>query len=140
VNVPQRLAIDTSLAVPLLSQGLGLHAAASDWARGKTLFLSGHAAPETYSVLTRLPGELLVSAQDAVRLIDQSFAGVLALPEDIAGQVHQVLAALGIAGGAVYDGLVALAAKHHGAVLATRDARARGTYEAVGVAVQLVGL
>lgn len=48
------------------------------------------------------------------------------------------LSRLGIAGGAVYDALVALAAKEHGAALATRDARARGTYDAVGVAVIMV--
>jgi hypothetical protein len=38
-----------------------------------------------------------------------------------------------IAGGAVNDALVALAAKEHGAALATRDARACGTFDAVGV-------
>jgi predicted nucleic acid-binding protein len=38
----------------------------------------------------------------------------------------------------VYDGLVALAAREHGVALATRDARARGTYDAVGVQVVLV--
>jgi hypothetical protein len=48
------------------------------------------------------------------------------------------LSRLGIAGGAVYDALVALAAKEHGAALATRDARPRGTYDAVGVAVIVV--
>ena len=45
---------------------------------------------------------------------------------------------LGIAGGTVYDALVALAAKEHGAALATRDARARGTYDAVGVELIVV--
>ena len=45
---------------------------------------------------------------------------------------------LGIAGGAVYDALVALAAKERGAALATRDARARNTYDAVGVKVIVV--
>ena len=48
------------------------------------------------------------------------------------------LSRLGIAGGAVYDALAALAAEEHGAALATRDARARGTYDAVGVAVIVV--
>jgi len=43
------------------------------------------------------------------------------------------LSRLGIAGGAVYDALVALAAKERGAALATWDARARGAYDAVGV-------
>jgi toxin FitB len=42
-----------------------------------------------------------------------------------ARKVHATFSRLGIAGGAVYDGLVALAAKEHGAALATRDARAR---------------
>ena len=36
------------------------------------------------------------------------------------------------------DALMALAAKEHGAALATRDARARGTYDAVGVEVIVV--
>jgi hypothetical protein len=53
-------------------------------------------------------------------------------------EVHATLSRLGIAGGAVYDGLVALAAQEHGLPLATRDARARGTYGAVGVQVILV--
>ena len=55
-----------------------------------------------------------------------------------AQKVHAILSSLGIAGGAVYDGLVALAAKEHGVALATRDARARGTYDAVGVKVIIV--
>src|ERR1035437_7000456 len=46
------------------------------------------------------------------------------------------LSRLGIAGGAVYDALVA--AKEPAAALAARDARARGTYDAVGVAVIVV--
>jgi hypothetical protein len=48
------------------------------------------------------------------------------------------LSRLGIAGGAVYDALVALAAKEHGPALATRDARPRSTYDGVGVAVIVV--
>ena len=48
------------------------------------------------------------------------------------------LSRLGIAGGAVYDVLVALAAKEHGAALATRDTRARGTYDAAGAEVIVV--
>jgi toxin FitB len=55
-----------------------------------------------------------------------------------ARKLPDTLARLGIAGGAVYDALVALAAKEHGAALATRDARARGTYDAVGVTVIVV--
>jgi predicted nucleic acid-binding protein len=55
-----------------------------------------------------------------------------------AREVHATLSRIGIAGGAVYDGLVALAAKEHGVPLATRDARARATYDAIGVKVVIV--
>jgi predicted nucleic acid-binding protein len=50
-----------------------------------------------------------------------------------------VLSRLGIAGGAVYDALVALAALEHGADLVTRDARAKATYDTVGVRVIVAG-
>ena len=50
-----------------------------------------------------------------------------------------MLAALGIAGGAAYDAVVGLAAADHHCVLATRDARVRDTYDAVGVDVEIVG-
>lgn len=48
---------------------------------------------------------------------------------------HATVSRLGIAGGAVCDALVAHAAIEHDAELATRDARARVTYEAVGARV-----
>jgi bifunctional DNA-binding transcriptional regulator/antitoxin component of YhaV-PrlF toxin-antitoxin module len=44
----------------------------------------------------------------------------------------------GIAGGAVYDAMVALAAREHGAPLATRGARARTAYDVVGVELIVV--
>ncbi|MDR1152246.1 MAG: PIN domain-containing protein [Bifidobacteriaceae bacterium] len=125
--------VDTSVAVALLTQGHPHHARVREWARGKTLYLSGHAAAETYSVLTRLHGGMSVCPEDARRLIDESFAGVLTLPEPVAASIHRVLCGWGIAGGGVYDALVALAAMENNAVLATRDARARATYEVVGV-------
>ena len=53
-------------------------------------------------------------------------------------KLPDTLSRLGIPGGAVYDALVTLAAKEHGAALATRDARARGTDDAVGVEVIVV--
>ncbi len=39
----------------------------------------------------------------------------------------------------MYDALVALAAAEHGAELVTRDARARSTYETVGVRIVVAG-
>ncbi|HXL94560.1 MAG TPA: type II toxin-antitoxin system VapC family toxin [Streptosporangiaceae bacterium] len=132
------IAVDTSVAVPLLVRSHQHHADVVRWWGGQDLALSGHALAETYSVLTRLPGDARLSAEDAARLLDARFAAPLTLSGPAAKNVHVTLSGLGIAGGAVYDGLVALAAKEHGAALATRDARARGTYDALGVTVILV--
>jgi toxin FitB len=133
------VAVDTSVAVPLLVRSHQHHREVARWWNGQELTLSGHALAETYSVLTRLPGDARLSAEDAARLLDARFTSPLTLSAPAAREVHGTLSRLGIAGGAVYDGLVALAAKEHGALLATRDARARGTYDAVGVKVILVG-
>jgi toxin FitB len=132
------VAVDTSVAVPLLVRSHHHHADVVRWWAGQELALSGHALAETYSVLTRLPGDARLSAADAARLLDARFTAPLTLSGPPAQTVHATLSRLGIAGGAVYDGLVALAAKEHGVALATRDARARGTYDAVGVKVVLV--
>ena len=132
------IAVDTSVAVPLLVRSHQHHADVVRWWGGQELTLSGHALPETYSVLTRLPGDARLSASDAARLLDARFTTPLTLSGQATREVHATLSGLGVAGGAVYDGLVALAAKEHGMALATRDARARGTYDAVGVNVILV--
>jgi predicted nucleic acid-binding protein len=132
------VAVDASVAVPLLVRSHQHHADVVRWWSGQELTLSGHALPETYSVLTRLPGDARLSAKDAARLLNARFTTPLTLSGPVTQEVHITLSRLGIAGGAVYDGLVALAAKEHGVALATRDARARGTYDAIGVSVILV--
>ncbi|MGI9079404.1 MAG: hypothetical protein ACR2GF_01040 [Acidimicrobiales bacterium] len=73
------------------------------------------------------------------RLLGERFLDPLLLGSEVAGHLPQVLAELGIAGGAVYDALVALAAVEHGADLATRDLRAGATYAAVGARVVIAG-
>jgi toxin FitB len=49
-----------------------------------------------------------------------------------------MLAPLGIAGGAVYDARVGLAAQSTGFILLTRDARAIPTYSAVGARIGII--
>lgn len=132
------VAVDTSVAVPLLVRSHHDHAAVVRWWGGQEITLSGHALVETYSVLTRLPGDARLAPADAARLLTARFPSPLVLSGSRARKLPGTLSRLGIAGGAVYDALVALAAKEHGAALATRDARARGTYEAVGVKVIIV--
>lgn len=97
--------------------------------------LCGYALAETYSVLTRLPGDLRLAPIDAARLLHERFAAPLVLDGPSSARIPELLSKAGIAGGAVYDALVALAAVEHDADLATRDQRARATYEAVGARV-----
>ena len=103
--------------------------------RGQSLVLTQHSLAETYSVLTRLPGDARVGALDAVRLIDANFGPPALLAAETAAAVPRLLAQLNIVGGAVYDGLVGLAAKSNSLPLATRDLRAAATYTALGVEV-----
>ena len=123
-----KLALDTSVAVPLLVKTHAAHAEVVGWWDGREVALSGHA-------LTRLPGDLRLAPADAARLIAERFAEPFILGSGTARRLPDVLSRLGIAGGAAYDALVALAAAEHGAELATRDARAKPTYETVGVPV-----
>jgi predicted nucleic acid-binding protein len=129
------VAVDASVAVPLVVRSHHAHAAVVRWWNGQHVALSGHALAETYSVLTRLPGDARLAPADAARLLNARFPAPLLLSSAQDRKLPDTLSRLGIAGGAVYDALVALAAKEHEVALATRDARARGTYDAVGVKV-----
>jgi predicted nucleic acid-binding protein len=133
------VALDTSVAVPLLVRSHTSHAAVRAALGRRAAVLTGHSQAETYSVLTRLPGDARVAPVDAARLIEANFGPAVVLdPATVAG-LPRVLAAIGLAGGAVYDALVALAARQQAVPLATRDARALGTYAAVGAEVEVIG-
>lgn len=133
------IAVDTSVAVPLVMASHLRHKAVSKWWAGRSVALSGHALAETFSVLTRLPGDARLEPDQAAVLLDARFEQVFLPGPTTARDLHRLLAALGIAGGAVYDALVGLAARDNGVALATRDARARPTYERLGVNVIEVG-
>lgn len=133
------VAVDTSVAVPLLVRSHEEHATVAAWAAGRALALAGHALAETYAVLTRLPGDARVEPGDTCRLLRSRFGAPILLGARTSRRLPDVLAALGIAGGAVYDAMIAIAALEHGCELATRDARAKSTYEAVGASVIVVG-
>jgi toxin FitB len=135
--VSSPLAIDTSVAIPLLVHKHADHRSVVRWWAGRRLALAGHAVAETYAVLTRLPHDLRLAPADAARLLAARFGRPLHLSDETASTLPSVLARLGIAGGATYDALVALAAAEHGATLATRDERARATYDRVGVGVEV---
>lgn len=132
------LLVDTSVAVALVAADHASHDAVSDALVGRELGLSGNAAFETYSVLTRLPGEARRSPQTVAKVLAASFPGTVFLGTAEAASLLASLADRGIAGGSVYDALVGATAVAHGRTLATRDARALDTYRALGVEVLLL--
>jgi hypothetical protein len=71
-------------------------------------------------------------------LIAERFAPPLLLGARTARRLPDVLSRAGVSGGAVHDAIVALAAVEHDCRLATRDAGAKATYEAVGADVVVV--
>ncbi len=125
--------------MPLLVSSHSAHAAVRRHLGRRVAVLTAHSLAETYSVLTRLPGDARLAGVDAVLLIESNFGPTLVPDAGMAGALPSVLAPIGVVGGAVYDALVALAAKAHGCPLATRDARAIGTYAAVGVEFEIIG-
>jgi predicted nucleic acid-binding protein len=100
--------------------------------------LAGHAAFETFSVLTRLPPPNRRTPAAVAHLLAHNFPGSLFLSAQGAGRLHSRLASLGIAGGAVYDALVAATAAEHGITLATRDRRAAETYRVLDIDFELI--
>jgi predicted nucleic acid-binding protein len=101
--------------------------------------LVAHAALETYSVLTRLPPPH--RAQPGI--VHEFLAGrfrdpLLTLSETGYQELLATVAAGQILGGPTYDALIAFTAAEHGARLQSLDARAAGTYRAVGAEVELL--
>ena len=135
-NRPQLL-IDTSVAVALAVAGHEHHRATRKAIGDRSCGLSGHAAFETFSVLTRLPRPTAAPPPPwpAAR---HNFPGSRFLSTQGAQRLHARLAALGIAGGAVYDALVAATAAEHEITLATRDRRAAETYRALDIGFELI--
>jgi toxin FitB len=133
------LLVDTSVAVPLVVADHEQHAAVVGEIGRLRLGLAGHAAFETFSVLTRLPPPARRSPPAAKQLLQQNFPSSCWLSAEAAALLFDELPALGIAGGAVYDALVAATARAHNVDLATRDLRAAAVYRALGARIRLVG-
>ena len=132
------IAVDSSILIAALQQWHAAHESAARVMRRGQIRLPAHVLVETYSTLTggrvkprthprtaaaalqRLPGEPLTL----------SAAGCLGAIRRVAEQ--------GLAGGAVYDALVAATALEGGATLVSRDRRAAATYAVIGVPYELI--
>lgn len=135
---PPDLLVDTSVAVALLVADHKHHQTTFDHVGQQALGLAGHAAFETFSVLTRLPSPARRTSATANRLIAENFARSRFLSATGAADLLASLPRHGIAGGSVYDALVGVTAKEHGLTLATRDRRAVETYRALDVDFELI--
>ena len=89
-------------------------------------------------MLTRLPPPNRRTPHAVAGLLAHNFPGSRFLSAQGAEQLHGRLGSLGIAGGAVYDALVAAAAAEHGITLATRDRRAAETHRALDIDFELI--
>lgn len=126
---------DTSVAVPMLLPTHENHGECLRFVRDKRPALAGHAAIETYSVITRLPTAQRLGPADAARAIATNFPVVAWPSRDRSQRFLSSCAASGIVAGAVYDALVALAAVSTAAILVSLDRHALPTYRAMGVEV-----
>ena len=132
------LLVDTSVAVALTVADHEHHDDTFDALQGRRLGLAGHAAFETFSVLTRLPAPARRTPATVARLLATSFPHSRFLGADASRSLLGRLATIGIAGGSVYDALVGATAAEHGLPLASRDRRAAEIYRALNVDVEFL--
>ncbi|MHB1472442.1 MAG: PIN domain-containing protein [Dermatophilaceae bacterium] len=130
--------LDTSAALAFVQPSHAAHATTYAALVERPKGLAGHAAFETFSVLTRLPPPDRLTPQAARRLIEVNFPHTRFLSSEGSAALVAQLSASGVSGGAVYDALVAAAAAEHGLRLVSRDARAAGTYRAMGADLELL--
>lgn len=135
---PPDVLVDTSVALALVVADHAHHEATFRAVGDRRLGLAGHAAFETLSILTRMPPPARRTPAVVKQLLAANFPGSRHLSASAAEKLLDDLVPLGIAGGSVYDALVAAVAKEHRLVLATRDRRALDTYRALNVEIELV--
>jgi predicted nucleic acid-binding protein len=117
-----KFALDTSCLIALLAEWHERHKAAvrgyeKRLARGERLVIAGHAFLECFSVLTRLPPPLATSPETAAAILSKYLdAGELAgMTAETCRLAVRDLAARGLGGGRIYDGIIALCSYQAGA-------------------------
>jgi predicted nucleic acid-binding protein len=132
------LLVDTSVAVALVLTDHEHHLETMKSIGRRRLGLAGHAAFETFSVLTRLPPPARRPPDEVARLLMQNFPSSRFLSSDYSEKLLSTMGRLRVSGGAVYDALVGATALEHRLKLATRDKRALATYRALEVEVEVL--
>jgi predicted nucleic acid-binding protein len=135
---PPDALLDSSAAIPLVVIDHEHHRSVAKAVGRRRLGLAGHAAFETFSVLTRLPTPARRRPEVIDELLRATFPATRFLGADDAGSLFRRLVGLGIAGGEVFDALVGAVAVAHEVPLVTRDVRALDVYRALDVELELV--
>lgn len=132
------IAVDTSVVVAgFASWHEGHQSAAAALARKPRV--PAHVLVEAYSVLTRLPPPHRAPADLVAEFLAERFPEApLVLPARAHLELVETSARTGLAGGAIYDALIAATVRHAGATLLTRDERARPVYERMKVRYNFV--
>ena len=132
------IAVDTSVVVAgFASWHEGHRAAAAALARRPRV--PAHVLIEAYSVLTRLPLPHRAPPDLVATFLAERFPEPpLVLPARAYLELVESSARTGMAGGAVYDALIAATVRHANATLLTRDERALVVYQRMRVSVEVV--
>ena len=94
----------------------------------------GHVLSESYARITALPGCHRLAPAIARQVLQDMFPEPpLTLSSPGYLRVIELVASLGVPGGAIFDCVIAEAAREHGAALVSLDRRASKNYAAVGV-------
>jgi predicted nucleic acid-binding protein len=126
---------DSSVVIAAFASWNRHHEAAIE-ALGDARDLVAHVELESYSVLTRLPEPFRARPALVAEHLRKDYPGRrMVLVEAERRALIGRLAELTIAGGAVYDALVATTAAECGYRLLSCDRRAASTYERIGVGV-----
>ncbi|NNF64440.1 MAG: hypothetical protein HKN07_09280 [Acidimicrobiia bacterium] len=131
-------AADTSLAIASIDPDHQHHAAARAACSERRPVLAGHAAFESYSVLTRLPGAARVDPATAESILTQAFGDPCWMPAATRRGLIRRLSTVGVSGGAVFDALVAVSAASNDRTLLSLDRRAASTYRRLDIDFELV--
>lgn len=130
--------VDTSAAIAFLVADHEHHESTFGTLATRQLGLAGHAAFETFSVLTRLPPPARRTPAAVGRLLTTNFPHSRFPSAEGTAKLLAALPDHGIAGGSVYDALVGATAAEHGLTLVSRDRRAVDVYRALDVDVEVL--
>ncbi|MBA3462242.1 MAG: PIN domain-containing protein [Deltaproteobacteria bacterium] len=133
------MAPDTSVLVAAFASWHGQHERAFAAIRRVNAMVA-HCLIETYSVLTRLPAPHRMTPEVVTSYLERSFDGhpVFALSAIEQRRLVGECSTRGLAGGAIYDALIAATCVQSDLSLLTLDARARPTYSAFAAEHELL--